>query len=167
MDRTKKLINEVAMFLEQEIYDNGAIQPGNKAIWDNYLNAWDNETWNDIFNVLLTEIDNHPQDFKQSQITQITKAKLAFLNSRKTSLHCMNLKENKKHAWGMLMLLREVDPLIPMKNDYTELGHEESSPIKNLKERREKRDKEEQPFKVVEYYADRIVITEYKKSNEN
>lgn len=181
---TQELMVEAAQYL------NGLdkIEPNNKEIWHNYLHKWDNKIWTKIFTILLELSNDNPKLLKEYQKDQLIKARTEFISSTSKSNRIMDTKPMKKHAWGTLMLIKDVfnavheeqnrrDPVIkdvyyPQHNKTVDAG---TMTLRPPKKKETPKDYDElghehiawhQPKVTTEVYPDRTIITIYHNESD-
>lgn len=99
---------EIAQCLNQEIQNTGPIAIDNRRIWDGFLHRWDNTDWAHMLIAFDQLQDQYPNLIKPFHRTAFEEAKAVYLEHCDVHPRCLDTKQTKKHAWRMIMSLREV-----------------------------------------------------------
>ena len=111
LDPGRILINEISAVLNDIILSTGqAIDINNTTIWDGYLHKWTNEDWADMLDAFVDMCDQRPHAVKPFHSHA---CETAIMIMHKNSLlknepRIMDSKANKRHAWKMIMAMREL-----------------------------------------------------------
>jgi hypothetical protein len=100
--------HSIAQCLNDEIRKSGEIAIDNRRIWDGYLHRWNNDDWAMIliaFDQLMTD---HPNLVKPFHRDAFETAKGVYLDHCDDHARCLDTRQTKRHAWRMIMSLREV-----------------------------------------------------------
>lgn len=107
-----KLWQELAESLNSIIEETGKIEINNDIIWKEFLHSWNNEEWILALIAIETLFESHPQFFKGNHEDAFITAKEILIKNNNSVERIMDRKNkkvsNKKHAWKMIMTMREV-----------------------------------------------------------
>lgn len=107
--RGVELWSDITATLNEIIETTGKkIDINNTKIWKEYLHTWDNNDWQDIFSAVEAVLFQRPDIFKKYHIKNYEEALMVLKLGLGLSDRVLDKKQNKKHAWAMIMTLREV-----------------------------------------------------------
>ena len=98
----------IAQCLNEEIKKSGAIAIDNRRIWDGYLHRWTNDDWAHMLIAFDQLQDQYPNLIKPFHRQAFEDARAVYLDHCDDHPRCLDTKQHKKHAWRMIMSLREV-----------------------------------------------------------
>lgn len=111
-ERGITLCGAITELLNDIIATNGTIEKDNPRIWDELLHVLDNQDWADIFAGFKTKLKNSDVFLTDSQERKFLQAQSVFQKDHHNLDRCMDIrsktKNNKPHAWAMIMVIREV-----------------------------------------------------------
>lgn len=99
---------DIAQKLNSIIEQSGAIDINNKQIWTGYLHAWTNKEWGAMLASVGTLLKDHPELAMPFHHRAWSEALDAYMKHSHLDPRCMDSKHNKKHAWRMIMTMREL-----------------------------------------------------------
>jgi hypothetical protein len=111
IQRGIELCSGITDLLNNIISTQGKIEKDNKEIWDGLLHVLDNNDWEDIFQGFKTLIKQHTVFLTAANERKFLSASAVFQKDHHYHDRCMDVrtktKNNKVHAWAMIMVIRE------------------------------------------------------------
>jgi hypothetical protein len=111
LDPGRILINEIAAVLNDIILSTGqAIDINNSTIWNTYLHKWSNDDWADMLAAFVDMCDQKTHLVKPFHSHACETAVMIMHKNAllKNEPRIMDTKANKRHAWKMIMAMREL-----------------------------------------------------------
>jgi hypothetical protein len=99
---------DISETLNQIVKDTGEININNETIWQGYLHVWDNQDWVKVLLAIELLYEDHPEFFiGNNEDAYVTAKEILIKNNNKVD-RIMDRKVNKRHAWRMIMSMREL-----------------------------------------------------------
>lgn len=99
---------DIAEALNTIIREEGEITINDPRIWQGYLHSWNNEDWLLVLNAVEGLLEQHPELFKSYHEDAFISARDVLTKHFNTHDRVLDKKPYKRHAWKMIMTLREI-----------------------------------------------------------